>query len=101
MKFLLLMVKNLRRNLLRTVLTCVAIMVLVLIVTLIWTVVWFLNQVTEDKAANFKIIITEEWQLPSQMPYRYAQYLDPKNPKSPLRKLGIEAEDFMTWSFYG
>src|SRR5262249_18359744 len=101
MKFFLLMVKNLRRNLLRTVLTCLAIMVLVFMITMIWTVITSLNKATEQQAENFKIIITEEWQIPSQMPYKYAIDLDPKNPASPLRKFGIQPEDFMTWSFYG
>jgi putative ABC transport system permease protein len=102
MKFFLLIVKNLRRNMLRTMLTSLAIMVLVFMVTLILTMLYRLGQMTEDKAKDFKLIVTEKWQLPSQMPATHADYLDPANPKCILpRELGIKPDDFMTWSFYG
>jgi putative ABC transport system permease protein len=102
MKFFLIIVKNLRRNLLRTTLTSLAIMVLVFIVTLIWTMVWMLGVITEDKAKDFKLIVTEKWKVPSQMPATHADLLDPANSKCILTKeLGIEPKDFMTWSFYG
>jgi putative ABC transport system permease protein len=102
MKFFLLIVKNLRRNLLRTALTSLAIMVLVILVTLIWTMVWMLGLITEDKAKDFKLIVTEKWKVPSQMVPTHADLLDPASPKCILPKeLGIEPKDFMTWSFYG
>ena len=63
--------KSLRRNLLRTILTGVATMVLVFVVTVVWTILGFLEQVTEDKSKDFKAIITEKWQIPSQMPPSY------------------------------
>jgi putative ABC transport system permease protein len=93
-------VKSLRRNLLRTCLTGVATMVLVFVVTMIWTVLYFLEVVTTEKSKDIKAIITERWQIPSQMPYSYAYSLrqggyvkegdfrvDPEN-------------DSMSWSFY-
>ncbi len=80
-KMVWLAVKNLRRNLLRTLLTSMAIMVLVMMVTLIWTVVYFLDKTTTEKAADFKLIVTERWQLPSQMPLTHADYLNPESPK--------------------
>src|SRR5262249_22909407 len=76
-KLFLLMLKNLRRNLVRTLLICIATVVLVSMVTAIWTVVYILDQVTQEKSKDFKIIITERWQLPSQMPPTHANYLDP------------------------
>jgi hypothetical protein len=101
-KLFLLIFKNLRRNLLRTTLTAAAIVVLAVIVTLIWTVVRTLDLATEDKSQDFKLIITERWQLPSQMPMTHAYYLDPEDSRfmPELRGL-INKGDFMTWSFYG
>src|SRR5262245_49872828 len=101
-KLCLLIVKNLRRNLLRTVLISLAIVVLVVMVTMILTVVTFLDQVTEEKSQDIKLIVTERWQLPSQMPMTHARYLDPQSSDflPELRGL-IGPNDFMTWSFYG
>ena len=102
-KLFLLVLKNLRRNVVRTVLTCLATMVLVFMVTMIWTVIYFLDQVTREKTRDFKLIITERWQLPSMMPPTHASYLDPESPNCIYNpaELGIGPEDFMTWSFYG
>lgn len=94
--------KNLRRNLVRTLLTTTAIMVLVFMITLIWTVIFFLDMATTEQSKNLKLIITERWQVPSQVPMTYADYLDPAKPAF-LRELqGLYGEkDFMIWSFYG
>src|SRR3712207_5265288 len=67
-----LIVKSLRRNVLRTALTGLATVVLVLVFTMIWTVLYFLDLVTAEKSQDFKVIVTERWQIPSQMPYSYA-----------------------------
>lgn len=101
-KLLLLIFKNLRRNVLRTVLTSAAIIVLVVMITLIWTVINTLDEATEEKSQDIKLIITERWQLPSQMPMTHAYYLDPEN-RSFLPELQglVKKGDFMTWSFYG
>lgn len=100
-KLFLLAFKNLRRNLLRTSLTCLATLVLVLMATLILTVVVTLDRFTAEKSRDFKLIVTERWQLPSQMPLTHAQYLDPNSPSFMLDKNDIGPKDFMTWSFYG
>jgi putative ABC transport system permease protein len=99
-RLFLLVGKNLRRNLLRTVLTAVAIMVLVLMVTGIVTVLVGLDRYTQEKAKDLKLIITDRYQLPSQMPTSYANYLDPSNSAFLLGK-EVGPNDFMTWSFYG
>jgi putative ABC transport system permease protein len=97
-----LMVKNLRRNLVRTLLISLATMVLVATITLIWTVIYFLGQVTQEKAKDFKLVITERWQIPSQMPMTHADYLNPESPKQLDELKGMYGPgDFMTWSFYG
>jgi putative ABC transport system permease protein len=101
-KFFRLMLKNLRRNLVRTLLTCVATLVLVAMVTLIWTVLYFLDLVTTERAKDFKLIVTERWQIPSQMPPTHAHYLDPDNSAFlPDLHGRYSNKDFMTWSFYG
>jgi putative ABC transport system permease protein len=101
-KMFLLVTKNLRRNILRTLLISLAIMVLVAKVTLIWTIIYVLGQVTEEKSKNFKLIITERWQFPSQMPMTHADYLNPDNSKFLPDLKGLYGpNDFMTWSFYG
>jgi len=100
-KLFLLIVKNLRRNLLRTILTAGAIMILALMVTSIATVLDGLDRFTEEKAKNLKLIISDRFQVPSQMPLSYASYLDPTSPSFILDHKDVGPSDFMTWCFYG
>src|SRR6516164_8370604 len=101
-KLCMLMVKNLRRNLLRTTLTAAVTVAFAFTVTLIWTVVSFLDGAMEEKSQDIKLIVTEKWQLPSQMPLTHASYLDPKHPNFlPELRPYVAPHDFMTWSFYG
>jgi putative ABC transport system permease protein len=94
--------KNLRRNPVRTLLTATATVVLVFMITLIWTVVFFLDMATTEQSKNLKLIITERWQIPSQIPMTYADYLDPASPAFLPELRGLYGEkDFMIWSFYG
>jgi hypothetical protein len=48
MKFLFLILKDLRRNKLRTAVTSLSVMVLMLVVTMIWTVIYFIANFRED-----------------------------------------------------
>lgn len=98
MKFLLIMVKNLRRNPLRTILTAMGTMVLVFVVTLIWSILDFLDKTTADKSSDFKVIVTERWQLPSQMPFSYAEGLSEGAARDPGDARPL---DSMTWQFFG
>jgi len=126
-RMFLLMVKNLRRNLVRTTLTFLATAVLVFMIVMIWTVINFIEDTTRDKAADFKVIITERWTIPSQMPPSYANLFSPvainpdgtyrTNPDGTLQKnpsfildpennpdakgIDIGPKDFMLWCFYG
>jgi len=91
-------VKSLRRNVLRSTLTTMATMVLVLVVTMVWTVIYFLDLVTEEKSADFKAIITERWQIPSQMPFAYSSRLA----EGAASKAGdAKPLDSMNWTFIG
>jgi len=97
-KFGLLILKNVRRNLLRTILTSLGTMVLVLVITLIWSVLHFLDRAMADKATNFKVIVTERWQIPSRMPFAYAASLSDAAATKPD---DLHPKDSCTWQFYG
>jgi putative ABC transport system permease protein len=98
MKFLLIILKNVRRNFLRTMLTSLGTIVLVLVITLIWSVLDFLDKATADKVNNFKVIVTERWQVPSRMPWAYAASLSEGAARNPG---DVRPDDWMTWQFYG
>jgi putative ABC transport system permease protein len=98
MQFIRLVLKNLRRNLLRTILTTFGTVALVFVVTLVWSILSFLDKMTEEKSNNFKVIITERWQVPSRMPFAYAATLA----EGAARRPGdIRPLDSMSWQFYG
>jgi len=90
--------KSLRRNLVRTILTGLATFVLVFVVTLVWTVLWFLDLVTQEKSKDLKAIVTERWQIPSQMPFSYAASL---SEGAASRPGDVRPDDHMTWQFFG
>ncbi len=93
--------KSLFRNVVRTVLTALATCVFVLVVILIWSVFAFIDRVTADKAKDFKIIATERWQIPSQMPFAYATTLVTGAASEPGDYRVNPDKDSMTWQFYG
>ena len=99
MKFLLLILKNVRRNLLRSSLTALGTMVLVLVVTLVWSMLAFLDLVTSEKKQNLKAIVTERWQIPSQMPLQLCRHRWPKG--RPASRATSSRLDSMTWQFFG
>jgi putative ABC transport system permease protein len=90
--------KSLLRNLLRSSLTAAATMLLVFVVTLVWTVLWFLHAVTAEKSKDLKAIVTEKWQIPSQMPFSYGATLADGGARQPG---DVKPQDSMTWQFYG
>jgi putative ABC transport system permease protein len=90
--------KSVLRNPVRTSLTALATFVFVLLVVNVWTVVHFLNLVTEEKSQDLKSIVTERWQIPSQMPFAYESGLS----TGAYRKPGdVKPDDAMTWQFFG
>jgi putative ABC transport system permease protein len=97
-KMAMLVVRSLSRNRLRSALTSMAVMVLVIVITFVWTILYFLNQVTEEKSKDLKAIVTERWQIPSQMPFSYAA---PLSEGAARRPTDARPTDAMTWSFYG
>jgi putative ABC transport system permease protein len=95
-----LVLDNLFRNPLRTIFTSLSTMVMVLVVTVVFSILTFLSDATTEKAQNLKGIVTERWQIPSQMPWSYAAGLAEGAPHRP-GDLRVEPQDAMTWSFYG
>jgi putative ABC transport system permease protein len=99
----LMMFRSLRRNLLRTSLTYVALFVFTFVLTLIYSIVAFLESVQEEKQQDVKVIMTEKFQVPSQMPPRYTSDLVALMKK----ELPTESQprsfkdDVMTWGFVG
>jgi putative ABC transport system permease protein len=100
MNLLRLVFDNLFRNPLRTIFTSLATMIMVLVVTVVFSILSFLSAATTEKAANLKGIVTERWQIPSQMPWAYATGLAEGGGHRP-GDLRVEPKDAMTWSFYG
>jgi putative ABC transport system permease protein len=97
-KYFTFVVKSLRRNPMRSALTSLAVMVLVFVVTLVWSFLVVLDVVMTEKAKDMKAIVTERWQVPSQMPYAYAPSLEEGAAEKPG---DVRPEDSMTWQFYG
>jgi putative ABC transport system permease protein len=97
-KLFVFILKSLSRNVIRTALTSMAVIVLVFVVTLIWTVLWFLDLVMTEKSQDLKAIVTEKWQIPSQMPWAYASSLKEGAAAHPG---DLRPADYMTWGFYG
>ncbi|HEV3262203.1 MAG TPA: ABC transporter permease [Gemmataceae bacterium] len=92
--------KNLRRNLLRTVLAGLAVMVLALVVTLVWSILVPLDVMMTEKTSDFKLIVTDRWKVPSQMPFSYVNTLEQGGYSGKEGQLRLHREDSMTWSFY-
>jgi putative ABC transport system permease protein len=92
--------KSLLRNLVRTLLAAAATGVLVFVVTLVVSILVFLGLVMEEKSKDLKAIVTERYQIPSQMPFTYAADLENGAARSD-RSGDIKPEDSMTWQFYG
>ena len=67
-KLVLIMFRGLRRSPLRTSLTYLALFVLTVVLAFIYAVLTFMDNVTKEKEANFKAIVTHKTVIPSQMP---------------------------------
>ena len=98
-RFLLIVVKNLRRNFLRTGLTFLATFVLVFVVTMVWSVLHFMDELAAEKTKDIKVIVTEKWQMASHLPMSYEDPLSqggvPANRPGTVRPM-----DSMTWQIY-
>ena len=101
-KVVLLLFRGLRRSPLRTSLTYLALFVLTLVLTLIYTIISFIGRATSEKEANFKVIVTEKYSIPSMMPPGYESRLKTVIAGLPpdLRPVAGD-DDVITWAFVG
>jgi putative ABC transport system permease protein len=99
-KYFIFIGKSLFRNLLRTLLAGIATMVLVFVVTLIVSILVFLGKVTEERSKDLMGIVTERYQIPSQMPFSYADTLAQGAARSDHPE-DVVPQDCMTWQFFG
>jgi putative ABC transport system permease protein len=95
------MLKTLRRNLLRTLLTAVATFMLVLVVTAVWSILAFIDRQIETKSKDLKAIVSERYQIPSMMPYAYADSLATGAARTKDDYRVNPDKDAMLWAFYG
>jgi putative ABC transport system permease protein len=100
-KLVLIMFRGLRRSPLRTSLTYLALFVLTMVLAFIYSVLVFMDNVTREKEANFKAIVTHKTTVPSQMPpghYERFKHLVLEELPPEMRPLN-GAKDIMSWSF--
>ena len=102
-KLILIMFRGLRRSPLRTSLTYLALFVLTTVLVFLYTILTFIGNLTTEKEANFKAIITNKTMIPSQMPVGYYDKIRTicleKLPPD-MRPVNGE-NDLMSWSFVG
>jgi putative ABC transport system permease protein len=99
MRFLLIMVKSLRRNLTRTSLTYLATFVLVIVVTMVWSTLYFFDSLMTERTKDMKIIVTEKWEAFSQMPFSYAAPLS-EGAYDSTKSDSVKPTDSMTWQYF-
>ncbi len=90
LKFVILILKNLRRNTVRTGLTVLAVTVMVLLCVEMRAIVGTVARHVEAEGGQSRLMVTERWVAPSRIPVRYLPALS--------RLDGVE--DWTTWNSY-
>lgn len=91
LRFVIFVLKNLRRNKLRTTLTGLAVVVLMAIYTVAGTVTDKVGQMVTAHSSQVRLIVRERWTVPSRLPIRYVREL-----------AGFDGvEDWTVWHIYG
>lgn len=98
-KFAIMIFKNLRRSVVRTSLTYLATFAGVITVAVIWSVLAFLDNVMAEKSKDVKVIVTERFQVPSQMPPSYEAGLAAEATSLPAGHAADPKKDLMAWTF--
>jgi putative ABC transport system permease protein len=96
-RFALMVFKSVRRNPLRTSLTYLATFVLVVVVVMVWSTLYYLDGLVAEKGKNLKLVVTDRWQVLSEMPFSYADLLCRGAAERPS---DVVPNDAMTWQFY-
>src|SRR5262249_55738626 len=100
-KLVLIMFRGLRRAPLRTSLTYLPLFVLTAVLVFLYTILSFIGNVTTEKEANFKAIVTHKTVVPSQMPLGYYdrfRHLVLNELPPDMRPVHGD-DDIMSWSF--
>jgi putative ABC transport system permease protein len=100
-KFTVMVLKNLRRSLVRTSLTYLAAFAGVVVVSLIWSVLSFIDNAMTERSKDVKAIVTEKFQIPSQMPPSYESGLAAEAVSLPEGMRADPQKDLMSWTFVG
>lgn len=102
-KLVLIMFRGLRRAPLRTSLTYIALFVLTSMLVMLYAILNVFSLATEEKAANFKAIVTHKTTAPSQMkPAVYDEFKRVCLEELPAGSRPVNGEkDLMAWSFVG
>src|SRR5262249_42876217 len=96
-RFLLMMLKTLRRNPVRSSLTYLAAFVLVAVITIVWSALYTLERLTQEKTTDIKVVVSEKWQVLSELPWGYAA---PLSEGASSRSTDVRPQDSMTWQIY-
>lgn len=101
MKFMLLILKNLRRNPLRTALTTAAVVALIAIVAMITSVVFFLEETTHEKGTDVRLLISERYKFLQPLKLAETELLSkPGKLHSELCKIpGFDPDKYTIWHF--
>jgi putative ABC transport system permease protein len=95
-----LVMRSVIRALLRTSLTYLAVFVFVFVLCCIWSILAFLAEITTQRDANLKGIITEKYQIPSQMKPSHLGTVKTLIAELPADQRPDNIEDnIMTWAF--
>lgn len=110
-KLVLIMFRGLRRAPLRTSLTYLALFVLTVVLVFLYTILTFIGNVTTEKEANFKAILTHKTVIPSQMPPKhydtFKRLATEELPKEYAKRypneppLKVREQDMISWAFVG
>src|SRR5205823_6042002 len=66
---------------------------------MVWSVLYYLDVLTREKTKDLKIIVSDKYQLNSQMPFSYAGPLS-EGAADPRRSTDVKPQDYMTWQNY-
>jgi putative ABC transport system permease protein len=98
----LILFRGLRRSPLRTSLTYLALFVFTGVLAMIYTIINFIGLATAEKEANFKVIMTEKYSIPSLMPPGYEGRLKGLIAQLPKELQPVNGDDdVIAWSFVG
>ncbi|MGE3808736.1 MAG: ABC transporter permease [Gemmataceae bacterium] len=104
MKLFLLTLKNLKRNPPRTAITALAMILLVALFCMIATVIRFLDNFTQEKTSDIRLIITDRFRIPSRFDRSFVDKVTREGYElnALLEEIpGFHSDRFTVWAFTG